>query len=165
VSSGLGTTQVGGSITLAAPGGVFSASPNFARTTPFEKQGAAKVHGVLTDEDSRVKFSVDENSMSNDGVRPEWSSTMIVSYTRRRRFAVRVEMKGHIFFLDILNPVCGQNDEPVYFDPEHMQGSGPANTRAAQPQEVPVIEIGMLDTSDEYLQGLTRLGKFGGIFL
>jgi hypothetical protein len=132
-----------------------------------KKKGAAKIHGVLTDDDTRVKFSIDENSISNNGIRAEWSAAIIVTYTSKRRFAVRVEIKAHIFFLDILNPVCGKKDKPVYFDPEHMQISGHANNRA-QDQDgrlVPAVEVEVLDSSDTYLQGLTRLGIFGGTFI
>lgn len=164
-TSGTGSTTIGGSVSLSAPGGILGASLNPSRTTPFAREGYAKVHGFPTDEDSRIVFSVDENSMSGDGIRSEWSAAMVVQYTPGRRFAARVHIKAHIF-LRVTNPVCGAKDDPVFFDLEYMRGAGKVNTAGSDQQgstTVPSVQGQALDGVD--LKAETRLGAWGGTFL
>ena len=164
-TSGTGSSTIGGSVSLSAPGGIFGVSLNPSHTTPFAREGYAQVHGVPTDEDSRIVFSVDENSMSGDGIRSEWSAAMIVQYTPGRRFAARVRIKAHIF-LRVTNPVCGAKDDPVFFDRDYMRGAGKAKTAGSDQQgntTVPSVQDQALDGFD--LKAETKLGAWGGSFL
>ena len=164
-SSGSGSTTVGLQTPIALPGGVVSITPGISRTTPFTRDRYEKIHGLLTDDDSRIYFSVYENSMNNSGIRSEWSAAIIVGYTPKRRFAARVTIKAHIF-LRIVNPVCGKKDDPVFFDDEVMKKAAPVSVVKQQGATCKVmqgLQGEVLDGVD--LKAQTRLKTWGGAFL
>ena len=164
-SSGTGSTTLGLQLPIGLPGGVVSLSPGLSRKMPFSRDRYEKVHAFLTDNNSRLCFSVDENSMNDGGVRSEWSAAIIVGYTPKRRFAARISIKAHLF-LRVRNPVCGKKDDPIFFHDEVMKKSSPVNTFQQHGTTCRVVQGSQdeqLDSAD--LKAYTRLGAWGGTFL
>lgn len=122
------------------------------------------MHGMTLDEETRLKLAIDENPMSEDGIRSEWSAAIILKYHPRRKFAARIQIRAHLY-LRLLNPVCGEKDDPIFFDPDKMQIQSVSgqDQKSSQSTSTPAGTIAKLD--DEDLQDLTRLKNWGGSFL
>lgn len=170
VASGQGHTMLGAQISLSPPGGIVSLTPSISKQTPFVKEGYFKAHGTVRDNPpSRVHLSMDENEMTHGGIRAEMSLAMIVNYTPGRKFAARVRVKCDLY-LRLLRPMCGEKDEPIWFDPQRMRRKGAANSQTKvivgegerARRTVPGVESEELEAVD--LKNLTRLGVIGGIF-
>ncbi|KAE9362823.1 hypothetical protein N431DRAFT_450277 [Stipitochalara longipes BDJ] len=90
---GEGSTQVQANLTAGDPGGAVSTTAGITRQTPFVKDGSAKIQGVVKGRtSSEVTWSIDENEMSSSGFVTDFSTPIIVQYTKGRKFAARVKV-------------------------------------------------------------------------
>lgn len=155
-----GSAHATAKLGLTPPGGIAALGLELGRQFHFLEEGFFKAHGTLCDNpQSRVHLSLSENALRRSGIREEVSAALVVGYVPGRRFSARVTVRADLY-LNPLTPVCGEKDEPIYFDPESMMASAGGSKRA---RTVPGVE-GDLDNVN-LLQKLTRLGQYGGVFI
>ena len=146
-------------------------SLSFSR--PFVKEGSFTAHGTVRDNPpSRLRLTLSENTLTKSGIREEVSVAVIVKYVPGRRFSalitVRADVTGRLTM-----PVCGEKDEPVYFDPEYMikaeKKLAEQISKSSDPQEGEIKQVSGVSEPNledvELLQQLTRLGQYGGYFV
>jgi hypothetical protein len=169
VHSTKGFSAIQASISLSPPGGIASVTPTVTKQTPFVREGYFKAHGVLRDNPpSRLHLTLDENELTSGGIRPELSIALIVSYTPGRRFAARIRVRVDLF-MKILGPMCGEKDDPIYFDPNAMRKKdlprSDVHTESPSTESVLVPGVKDEELDDVDLKHLTRLGLHGGVFM
>ena len=89
---------------------------------------------------------------------------MVVSYFPGHKFAARVCLRADVLF-SVLRPLCGEKDDPIYFDPEHVSRVDSARVKEVERinTTIPGKHVGYLVHLP--LKKLTRLETFGGTFL
>jgi hypothetical protein len=159
-----GSANAKAKLGLTPPGGIAEMGIELGREFHFPEEGFFKAHGTLRDNPpSRVHLSLTENELRRNGIREEISVALIVRYIPERRFSARITVRADLF-LNLLTPVCGEKDEPVYFDPAFMMASKNNDTTASnRSRTVPGVEGNLEDV--KLLPKLTRLGQYGGVFI
>ena len=177
VSFAEGTTNPNIQANISPPGGIFGLSVGNGATKPFHLKESFKIHGVLRDNPpSRIVWTVSENKLTKEGIRREFSTALIVSYTPGHKFAARVRVRANLW-MGFLRPVCGKKDDPIFFNPEKMRSkevdrsdgetsitAGTAQlVEVGESKPVSVVEGEIFDRAG--LRELTRLTSLGGEFL
>lgn len=172
VTSVKGNRAVKLDIPIQAPGGLVGMTPGVRVSQDTVRDGYFKIHGVVKeDPPSLLHWKIREDKIRKAGIRSEVSLALIVKYFPGRKFAARVRLRGDIL-LPLLRPVCGQKDDPIYFDPDYLprktskrvQELESSTSTGVGHNTVPGLRLAALDSLD--LKRLTRLNAFsGGEFL
>ena len=112
-------------ISFTNPGFPVTPSANYSSQTPTIKEGMANIHGLLEDNScARASWAVDENDLRKSGIFSNFSTPVIVSYTKGRKFAASVEVSVKIEWRP-MRFLAGKGDDPLYFDPEKFSTTTP----------------------------------------
>lgn len=164
VTGAIGSTSVKLDVPLSVPGGIVGITPGISYTKGSVYEGKFRIHGVVKeDPPSLIHWTMREDKIKKNGIRPELSVPIIVSYTPGRRFAARVRFKADLY-MTLLRPVCGMKDDPIFFDPDYMK-SALRNGQTAATGHHPTVPGSKVDNLDSIqLRDLTRLTNIGGVF-
>lgn len=165
VTSVKGTNTVKVDIPIQAPGGIVGITPGVARSEDFVRDGLFRVHGVIKeDPPSMIHWTIREDKIRKNGIRSEISVAMVVSYFQGHKFAARVRLRADVLF-PVLRPLCGEKDDPIYFDPEHVPRKASARVKEVEGVNTTIPGKHVGDLVDLPLKNFTRLETFGGTFL
>ena len=115
-----GSKGVHADVSITYPGIPVTPSVGRSSETPFIKEGVATIHGLLHDKaGARTSWTVDENDLRKSFVFSDFSTPIIVNYTKGRKFAARVEVAAKIEWRPV-QLLAGKRDDPLYFDPEKL---------------------------------------------